>query len=138
MSDPRGWIKVSTGFASHPKTLELSDRAFRCLISLWCYAGAQETDGFLSEKSVKNFAKPKDFRELLETNFLEKTEKNGVYYLHDWGNHQATKAERRAAAERAENTRRQGGTLSSHNRWHVARGVVNPSCPHCSELSGAI
>lgn len=133
MSDPRGWIKVSTGFASHPKTLELSDRAFRCLISLWCYAGAQETDGFLSEKSVKNFAKPKDFRELLETNFLEKTEKNGVYYLHDWGEHQVSKEVRRQAASGVKKTRGRAGTLGMHQRWHAGRGVVAEGCEHCQQ-----
>jgi hypothetical protein len=30
--------------------------------------------------------------------------------------------------------RRERGVKSAHNRWHRARGMVNPDCPLCQKL----
>lgn len=55
----------------------------------------------------------------------------GVLAIHDWDDH----AGRAPAAQRRVSD---GGALGNHRRWHVARGITDPDCPHCdtgNELS---
>lgn len=39
------WIKVANGFPEHPKTVGLSDKAFRTVVEFWCYCHRNNTDG---------------------------------------------------------------------------------------------
>lgn len=131
MADQRPWIKVTTEFATHPKTLQLSDRAFRSLILLWCHAGAYKTDGFLPKKIVKNFAKPSSLRELISLQFLEETSDPNTYRLHDWNEHQTEKAVIKNKVDVKKKAGSLGGKASAHERWHASRGITKPDCEMC-------
>lgn len=39
------FFKLDVNFPEHPRTLELSDAAFRALVELWCYSKRLNTDG---------------------------------------------------------------------------------------------
>ena len=44
------YIRVDVLLPEHPKVEGLSDKAFRALITLWCYCGRQRTDGAVTRK----------------------------------------------------------------------------------------
>lgn len=129
MSDPRPWIKLTTEFPQHPKTLQLSDRAFRSLVTLWCHAGQFKTDGFLPKKIVKNFSKPSALRELFSLGFLEETSDPDTYYLHDWAEHQTPSEQINPKRQKAGS---HGGKKSAHVRWHQGTGRFDPDCEFCA------
>lgn len=131
MKDQRHWIKVTHEFPRHPKTLALSDGAFRSLITAWCYAAEMKTDGFLTKNSIKTLAKPSKISELLEAGFLKKDEKTGGYILHDFTKHQTVKEETNKQVSQQKNAGSQGGKASAHKRWHADKGIKDPECDHC-------
>lgn len=45
MTEHFEYIKVYVNLPEHPRTLDLSDAAFRALIELWCYCKRNNTDG---------------------------------------------------------------------------------------------
>jgi hypothetical protein len=64
VADERYFIKVHDGFPEHPKTIGLSDRAFRAVVEFWCYSHRQETDGKIP-LALFNRLPPKVRKELL-------------------------------------------------------------------------
>lgn len=64
MADDRYFIKVHDGFPEHPKTIGLSDKAFRAVVEFWCYSHRQETDGKIP-LALFNRLPPKVRKELL-------------------------------------------------------------------------
>jgi hypothetical protein len=64
VADDRFFIKVHDGFPEHPKTIGLSDKAFRAVVEFWCYSHRQETDGKIP-LALFNRLPPKVRKELL-------------------------------------------------------------------------
>jgi hypothetical protein len=102
MSDDRLFFKLHNGFPEHPKTIELSDKAFRQLVEAWCYCSRNLNDGYLTSAQFSRFFSPKSRGELLQVGFVRAEE--NMYVMHDYLEHQqsaqqvADLRERRKAA----------------------------------------
>lgn len=93
------WLRLSSGFADHPRIRTLSDSAFRLYIAGLCYAARYETDGRLP------FDLSKARRPIAELLDAQLWAKNGTgYEIHDWAQWQKARDElaelRSSAAER--------------------------------------
>lgn len=91
MSDPRNFIKVHNGLPEHPKVVDLSDRAFRNLIELWCYSSRNLTDGLVKKRQADKILTTKTRQELLNARLME-LHPDGVQ-MHDYLLHQMSKDE---------------------------------------------
>jgi hypothetical protein len=93
------WLKLSVDLPDHPKVAELSDRAFRALISSWCYAARFETDGYLPQSAVRMVGiTARTGAELEEANLMHQ---NGAgWVIHDWDHHQVDPDEMREKRDR--------------------------------------
>ena len=86
MSDERLFFKLHNGFPEHPKTIELSDKAFRQLVEAWCYCSRNLNDGFLTKAQFLRFFSPKSRGELVAVGFIR--EEENQYVMHDYLEHQ--------------------------------------------------
>lgn len=55
MTDHPIFFKLDVNFTEHPRTQELSDKAFRALVELWCYCKRLNTDGKVPMKLYKSY-----------------------------------------------------------------------------------
>jgi len=149
------WIESHDNLKDHPKTR----RAARLLgVSVptiighlhllwhWCLSYAE--DGDLSAYDAADIAEaamwsgdPDQFVEALlncgpagKKGFLERDDQ-GRLLVHDWMDYAGELIMKREEL-------REAGARGNHERWHVRRGVVDPSCPYCqaesAENGGAI
>lgn len=142
------WIESHDNLKDHPKTR----RAARLLgVSVptiighlhllwhWCLSYAE--DGDLSGYDAADIAEavmwdgdPNQFIDALlncgpagKTGFLERDDQ-GRLLVHDWYDYAGRLLEKREEA-------REAGARGNHERWHVQRGIVDPTCPYCQEAS---
>ena len=120
MAQPnRLFIKVHNGFPEHPKTAELSDKAFRHLIELWCFCSRNLNDGKLTETQLSKHLSKKTRQELVATGFIDETPDGPR--MHDYLDHQqsaqqvADLHERRAQAG-SKGGRAKANRVASANR----------------------
>ncbi|HET7398973.1 MAG TPA: hypothetical protein VFJ94_10670 [Intrasporangium sp.] len=125
MADARTFIKVHDGLDEHPKIEALSDRAFRHLITLWCYCSRNLTDGFISERTWKRITNPRTARELIEVGLVTDATSSSYspvtmgrdhsvttargYWMHDYLDHQRSRAEVEDLTEKRRSAGRKGG-----------------------------
>lgn len=138
-----GWLFLHDGMPDHPKIEELSDRAFRALVILWCYCSRHLTDGYVSETAWLKRTTVKIRRELIESglvdtdgegsnafpsDFHQKSFEKGVV-MHDYLDWQ------RSAAEATEfsSKKADAGSLGNHQRWHVTAGRRSADCKFCAD-----
>lgn len=133
MKDQREWIKVTTEFPRHPKTVTLSDAAFRALITLWCYAMEYKTDGFLPKNFTKSVAKPRVIGELKSAGFLQENDNKTGFDLHDYTKHQQTSEEVKKTIEKKRKAKSRAGMASAHSRWHEPRNQYVADCELCNK-----
>jgi hypothetical protein len=107
VADARTFIKVHDGLDEHPKVEELSDRAFRHLITLWCYCSRNLTDGKVAERTWKRITTPATTRELLANRLAKQVE--GGYEMHDYLEHQRSRAEVEGLSEKRRAAGKKGG-----------------------------
>lgn len=110
------YIRIDVLLPEHPKTDDLSDKAFRTLVELWCWCGLNRTDGFVRDAKWKTFGTAGAREQLLRVppgykhGYAERVE--GGYRMHDFvgpNGHQRTKAEiDELSAKRAEAGRKGG------------------------------
>lgn len=86
MSDDRLFFKLHNGFPEHPKTIELSDKAFRQLVEAWCYCSRNLNDGFLTKAQFLKFFSPKSRGELTAVGFVRA--EGDTFIMHDYLEHQ--------------------------------------------------
>jgi len=142
------WIESHDNLKDHPKTR----RAARLLgVSVptiighlhllwhWCLSYAE--DGDLSGYDAADIAEavmwdgdPDQLIEALincgpagKAGFLER-DAQGRLLVHDWHDYAGKLIEKREEA-------REAGARGNHERWHVQRGIVDPTCPYCQEAS---
>lgn len=128
--DARLFIRLDHGMPEHPKIEELSDAAFRALITMWCYCSRNTTDGFVTDVAWNKRVKPKVTKELLTSTFGMNPlliEVTGGYLMHNYLDHQRSAEEIAAYRE----SKARGGKKGNHERWHTARGVTDPECEFC-------
>jgi len=103
VSDSRFWIKVHDGFPEHPKTVGLSDRAFRAVVEFWCYCHRQNTDGKVPLPLFKRL--PAKVRQELLADYAVMHENH--IEMHDYLVHQQSSEQVKQLTE----TRRAAGKL---------------------------
>ncbi len=89
------WIKLDVLMPEHPKVEGLSDKAFRALVELWCYAGRQRTDGVIAAarwRRVPLKVRAELITARLASPLLRDDETAGVT-MHDFTEHQRTREE---------------------------------------------
>lgn len=122
------WFKVDDSFYDHPKIFDAPD----CAVALWVRAGSWSarnlTDGHVPAKMPARLCDDPEraTRELVDRGLWRRTK--GGYQFHDWTSYQPTRSEATATQSRKST----GGKLGNHRRWHVARGVVDPTCRYCA------
>lgn len=138
------WIASHGNLAQHPKTRKLARRldisipeAMGHLHCLWHWSLEHAFDGDLSGYEPEDIAigamwegDPDDFLKAL----IEAKGRSGVGFveqdggglrLHDWMSYTTHLRARREAAGKA-----------NHARWHVSRGVNDPTCEWCRNPDG--
>ena len=126
-NDKRVYITVTNDMPENAKIEALSDKAFRCLITLWCWCSRNESDGKVPKSVWLKRTTPKARTELL----IEMVEPINAsnFYMHDYLEHQRSKAE--IAALRA--TRAKAGSLGgkrsaqsrARDKWEDQQGAAN-------------
>jgi hypothetical protein len=126
MADARDFIRIHDSIDEHPKIEALSDRAFRHLISLWCYCSRNLTDGHVAERTWKRLTSTKTARELLDNGLAE--HENGGFVMHDYLEHQRSRADvEDLRAKRREAGSKGGKARASAQANASANGQQNPS-----------
>lgn len=74
MTTRRLFFKLHNEFPEHPKTIELSDKAFRQLIETWCFCSRTLNDGQLTKTQFFRFFSAKSRGEVLKHGFVDETE----------------------------------------------------------------
>lgn len=108
------YIKVYCTFPRHPKTLALSDKAFRHLICAWVECRDQGNDGRLTNHQVSTLFSKKTRDELVAVGYLIETE-NG-YLMHDYTEAQPTAADLADLHRRRAEAGRRGGRAAQAAR----------------------
>ncbi len=127
MKDQREWFKVHTGFFRHPKIMQLTPAETVGLMKLWAHSVEQKTDGILNKFEIKAHITSTQLQKFIALNLVEKTTDKNVYKLHDFEQHQLTRAEYQERLNR----KSEGASLAMHNRWHKARNQPSADCIHC-------
>jgi len=112
------FIRVDVLMPDHPKIEELSDKAFRALITLWCYCGLHRNDGIVTAKRWREV--PARVRAELVDHGLAKPMELGGAVMHDFvgdDGHQRSRDEIDELAER----RKDIATKAANARWAKER-----------------
>jgi hypothetical protein len=101
------WLRLDDHFATHPKVVGLTDRAFRCHVNAMVYAAEHLTDGAIPDFYVK--ADRKSAAELEAARLWERNGKGWV--IHDWldWNPSAESVQKRRAEDRERKRRYRRG-----------------------------
>jgi hypothetical protein len=117
------FIKVHHGFPDHAKTMELSDKAFRHLITAWCFCAANRTDGKLTSRQIQKIFTTKTLLELIANGFVHRD--GNAYEMHEFLDHQQSAADYDAMREKRAAAGRLGGQAKARNATGaVANGVA--------------
>lgn len=108
--DDRTYITLHDGMPENRKIEALSDRAFRVLIDLWCWCSRTLSDGTVPEAVWLKRTNAKARDELLNGPHgpLAELIDDGVY-MHDYLEHQRSRAEVEALKEKRREAGRKGG-----------------------------
>lgn len=101
------YIRVDVLLPDHEKLDGLSDKAFRTLIELWCWCGLNRTDGFVRDAKWKTFGTPPAREALAERGLAERAD--GGWIMHDYLDHQRSRAEIDELSARRAEAGRKGG-----------------------------
>lgn len=86
------YIRVDVLLPEHPKVEDLSDKAFRALVTLWCYCGRHHTDGIVTRRQWETW--PAGVRAELEKAGLARPAGTGAgAFMHDFLDHQRSREE---------------------------------------------
>lgn len=134
MADERTYIRVHDGMPDHWKIEALSDRAFRLLVTTWCWCSRHLNDGHFPESSWKRRGTPKARKELQDAGLVEVND--GRVVMHDYLEHQRSSGQVGEIREK----KRRAAALANHTRWHLGRSRVDPKCELCNPdgIAGAI
>lgn len=129
MKDQRLYGKFTLDFPDHPKIAILSDAAFRCLVEATLWSRKQERDGLLARRYAVARWSLEVLQELCsnddENPSLDEREEG--WYIHDYADHQDTKAEIEARRERNRAAGQKGGLAKGK------RGAKQPASNSVSE-----
>lgn len=126
------WTKLDDRFYSHPKILGLSHQAFRLYVLALNWSVGSLTDGEIPTAMVGMFL-PNDTKavrsraagELVSAGLWH--ENTDGWSVHDFGEYQPTSASMKEKAR----SKSRAGSVGNHQRWHVERGITDPTCRYC-------
>lgn len=125
--DRRTFINVADTMPEHPKIEGLSDGAFRALVTLWCYCGAQLNDGIVPEPAWNRRTSAKIRRELVQNGLVEVTD-DGVL-MHDYLEHNRSRAEAEALTQK----RRSAGSLGGKAKAEAVASATASATPDAKQ-----
>ena len=76
------YIRIDVDLPDHEKLDDLSDKAFRTLIELWCWCGRQLNDGFVRDAKWKTFGTQAARDQLVRNRLADRVD--GGYVMHDF------------------------------------------------------
>ena len=123
------WFKVDDSFHSHLKVLAAEPAALGLWVVAGSWCGSNLTDGFIPDHVLPRLipgSQPLALQ-LVDCGLWRRAK--GGYRFHDWAQYQPTRDEATAAKTRKSS----GGRLGNHRRWHVNKGVKDPSCVYCTD-----
>lgn len=120
------FIRVHENMPEHPKVEPLSDKAFRLLITTWCWSKRTKTNGHVQAAVWRKRGTAKTRAELIDAGLVEDDLAGGVI-VHDYDDWQMTTDDIEARNQEISGQ----GSRGAHKRWHVQRGVPSPDCEHC-------
>jgi hypothetical protein len=127
--DDRLFARFAIEFPDSPKIKPLSDKAFRAWVEMVCWSRRHMTDGFIAEQAFGTFGSPSARRELMSNDpvrpSVEKTE--GGYQLHDFLDHQSSRAEIEAMKRQKAEAGKKGGQAKAAAKQGASRGVAGAS-----------
>lgn|GEM_PF-1749231 len=101
------WIKLDDSFPNHPKVIKAGPAAAWLYVSALCYSSSYLLDGYIESSSVEVLTNIKHYRKavdaLIEVGLWEEVE--GGYQIHDYLEHQKSRAS--VQAEREKSRKRQ-------------------------------
>ena len=115
MKDERLYAKFVLDLPDHPKIMPLSDKAFRCLVEATLWSRKHLTDGFLASR----YAVARWGLEVLDELSLNDpvnptlVHTDEGWWIHDFAEHQDTKADVEARRERNKRNGQRGGLAKS-------------------------
>jgi hypothetical protein len=137
--DMRHYAKFTLDFADNPKIGPLSDAAFRCLVEITLWSARYQTDGFVAKRLALARWSLDALNELCDNDAdhpsLLATESGWI--IHDYAQHQTTRAEIRARQEQARAAGQKGGLAKA--KRPAKRTAKRPAKRNPSEpLSGNV
>lgn len=124
------WFKVDDSFYGHPKVVGLSDSAKALWLCAGSWAARYQTDGKVPADVPAQLCEDPEraVNELLAAGLWGRV-KGGGYRFHDWAEYQPLRSQ--TAGLRL--AKRRGAIAANHRRWHIARGLVEPTCELCDQ-----
>lgn len=131
--DKRLYGKFTLEFPEHPKIFPLSDAAFRALVEMTLYSRKMLSDGIISKRLAHARWSLEVCQELLENDpenpSLEPLD-DTHYLLHDFAEHQSTKAEIEASREKKRAAGALGGKKkAARQRAKASKGLASAKAP---------
>lgn len=120
--DIRHYAKFTLDFPDNPKILPLSSDAFRCLVEATIWSRRHQTDGFIPTAVALAQGRAWWCLEILhelcnnDPDFPTLSEVPNGWIIHDYAQHQDTKAEIRTRLEHAKTAGSKGGQASAQAR----------------------
>jgi len=96
--DTRTYITLHDGMVDNRKIKPRSDKAFRTYVELLMWCSRERTDGVIPTEIFPLFGTPAARKELLAANLVEQSEEG--FAIHDYLNHQRSRAEIEALSEK--------------------------------------
>ena len=127
--DGRLYAKFTLDFPDSHKILPLSDGAFRALVEMTIYSRRMLTDGFVSERLAHAKWSLDACQELLanDPDNPSLRRADGGYLIHDFSEHQSTKAEIEADRARKRDAGRKGGIAKAAGKSAAPSKTVAPA-----------
>lgn len=125
--DKRPYIALVDTFPENLKTVDLTDKAFRHVIELWCYCSRGKTDGVVPKSVLRRMTTPATLKQLKQAGFIEDNNSSSVT-MHDYLKHQWSKAE----IEEKAKAKAERGAKGAHVRNHENKGILDPKCYWCT------
>lgn len=130
--DRRPYITVTNELFRHPKFVRLTDKAKVHLLELWGYCNEYQTDGIIHQ-SMLNAKGPAVAKQLRDVGWVDATNEEGMFYMHDYLDHQKSKAQIEDHRNGKRKAGSAGGKRSNHVRNHVKKNVFQAECQWCVE-----
>jgi len=103
----RRFLRLDVLFATHPKVVELSDRAFRAYVSGLCYSAQHLTDGAIPATTVRLLSTRRTASELIDAGLWDQNGSGVV--VHDFLDWQESRAEVEELSSKRADAGRRGG-----------------------------